>query len=713
MTATLRLAVVSSVVLTTLACSGATPTETQPLAVRLVDLFDAKRVQGSVKPATTARPTIWRFDGTPLPPTAKFAATRGWEPGPGVAGLIVKDGQLTGRVTTDGALIHLERTSGLDVPDTLHAIEVKMRASHGANISIQTSPGETVNLADLSASARRLPWQLESPIISGEAFQTYELIPRAPIVTSRIRHLVIRPTDASEGTFAIESVRLVSRTEHLASIPAGVGWQGLQQIYRESLVAHAPESMQFDVQLPDRPWLDLAVGTVEDGAVTFSVVAKPEGAADDRDVVQADLTVTRPHRWDSYPVDLSRLAGKRVTLSLQLKSESAGALGFWGSPVVRTLGAFPTWRLRSAAGGDLHPSGYAAPRPLELLRTRARDRSVSDAPGQGGCSIQQLDLSGQLDEGFDKLDDDEPVSVDAWCPHADRIACLRRSTTMAEAYKAAGYATLSMSSVAFTGQNTNLHQGYEELHENGSLTTAGTPLSSKSAREYVDRLVPWLDRHREVPFFVYLQVFDPHSPFEPYGPYNTKFGDPARTEQHRKEKAAVTKLIEDPVMRGRGLPTRNEVIKAGFDPDIYVKQEADWYDGSIRGMDVEIGRLFEQLRRLGLDERTLVVLTSDHGTELLDHGRFFHGHTLYGELTNVPLIMRWPGRLPAARVIEDLVQGIDIMPTMLELSGIAPPAGLQGQSLRPFLATSSAGESERPEVLAGMESAPGHFGTSA
>ena len=84
MTATFRLAVVSSVVLMTLACSGATPTETQPLAVRLVDLFDAKRVQGSVKPATAIRPTIWRFDGdAAVPPTAKFAATRGWEPGPG------------------------------------------------------------------------------------------------------------------------------------------------------------------------------------------------------------------------------------------------------------------------------------------------------------------------------------------------------------------------------------------------------------------------------------------------------------------------------------------------------------------------------------------------------------------------------------------------------------------------------------------------------
>ena len=75
MTATFRLTVVSSVVLMMLACSGATPTETPPLALRLVDLFDAKRVQGSVKPATAARPTIWRFDGMPVPATTKFAAT--------------------------------------------------------------------------------------------------------------------------------------------------------------------------------------------------------------------------------------------------------------------------------------------------------------------------------------------------------------------------------------------------------------------------------------------------------------------------------------------------------------------------------------------------------------------------------------------------------------------------------------------------------------
>ena len=715
MTSTIRVALFSSLVVTSVSCTGSTTTTTGPGPIRLVDMFDAKRVEGSVKLAAAMRPTIWRFDGPPpLPPPAKFAGTRGWEAGPGVAGLTVTNGQLTGRTTGEGGLVHFERTSGLDVPDTLHAIEVRMRVSDGANLSIQTSPAPTINLGEMSAGIRRQPWQMQSPLQSGDAIQTYELIPLAPIVTSRIRHIVIRPTDAA-ATFAIESVRLVSRTEHLAAIPAGVGWQGLQQIYRESLVAHAPETMRFDVQLPDRPWLDLAVGTVEDGAVTFRVVARPQGAADDRDIVQSDLTITRPHRWDTYPVDLSRLAGRAVTLSLQLQSESAGTLGFWGSPVVRSLGAPPRVdesAARSGSGGSTPPQGvifiqadtlrrdhlnlYGHPRETAPFLTRMAKEGVQFNNAISQASWTKVSTSSMMTSlyptthGVREQTDRLPSSV----------------TTMAEVYKAAGYATLSLSSVPFTGQYTNLHQGFEELHENGSLPAAGTPLSPKSARDYVDRLVAWVERHRDVPFFAYLHVFDPHSPYEPYKPYNTKWGDPARTEQHRKEVAAVTKLIVDPFMRTRSLPTREEVMKAGFDPARYVEQETDWYDGSIRAMDVEIGRLFEQLRRMGLDEKTLVVLTSDHGTEFHEHGRFFHGHTVYGELTNIPLIVRSPTRVATGRVIEDLVQSIDIMPTMLELSGLKPPAEVQGQSLRPFLTLTSTGGSSSPASWPGWKPRP-------
>ena len=85
---------------------------------------------------------------------------------------------------------------------------------------------------------------------------------------------------------------------------------------------------------------------------------------------------------------------------------------------------------------------------------------------------------------------------------ADRLPAA--AITLAETYRDAGYATLALSSVLFTGQFTNLHQGYEELHESGSTETP----SPKTARVYVDRIDEWLQVHRDVPFFIYLHVFD-------------------------------------------------------------------------------------------------------------------------------------------------------------------------------------------------------------
>ena len=105
-------------------------------------------------------------------------------------------------------------------------------------------------------------------------------------------------------------------------------------------------------------------------------------------------------------------------------------------------------------------------------------------------------------------------------------------TTMAEVFRDAGYATISLSSILFTGKFTNLHQGFEQVHESTSLPDLE---SSKTSREYVNRLLPWLETHRDVPFFVFLHVADPHDPFEPYSPYDAMWADPAKKEQHDQQ----------------------------------------------------------------------------------------------------------------------------------------------------------------------------------
>ena len=263
------------------------------------------------------------------------------------------------------------------------------------------------------------------------------------------------------------------------------------------------------------------------------------------------------------------------------------------------------------------------------------------------------------------------------------------ANTMAESFRDAGYATVSYSSVLFTGKFTNLHQGFEELHES---TSVADPESSKTAREYVDRLSRWLEGHKNVPFFAFLHVFDPHDPYEPYPPYNGLYADLSKKEQHEEQLKKVTEVIKDPLMKNFGMPSRDELKQAGLDPDAYVKYDEDWYDGSIRALDAEVARLYERLRMLGLSDKTLIVFTSDHGEEFLDHGRMFHGQTAYAELDQVPLFFHLPGVVPSKVVVDQTVQSIDIMPTILALAGLREPGKLMGRSLVPLMSGRGAAE---------------------
>ena len=274
-------------------------------------------------------------------------------------------------------------------------------------------------------------------------------------------------------------------------------------------------------------------------------------------------------------------------------------------------------------------------------------------------------------------------------------------------YRDAGYATWSFASNSFTGEMTNLHQGFEEVHEAGSLPDRR---SSKTARIGMDRLFPWLEAHRDGPFFAFLSVLDPHDPFKPNPPYDTLWADPAREKEHERQTEAARKHIAHPILRLFGMPGRDELLKGGVDPEAYVAHNVDWYDGSIRGMDAEMGRLRERLRALDLERDTLVVFVSDHGEEFLEHGWTFHGQSTYGELSLVPLILWGPGHLPKGRVVEETVSTIDIMPTLLAFAGL-DQAGMQGQSLVPLVGPEAPARSWSPrpaltERLAARDDVP-------
>src|SRR6185369_13700653 len=97
-----------------------------------------------------------------------------------------------------------------------------------------------------------------------------------------------------------------------------------------------------------------------------------------------------------------------------------------------------------------------------------------------------------------------------------------------------------------------------------------------------------------------------------------------------------------------------------------------------------LGPLLDRLETLGLADDTLVVFTSDHGEAFGEHGAYLHDD-LYAGTLRVPLVMRFPGRVPAGRRVPDRVRLLDVMPTVLELLDVQAPSGLQGRSLAPLL----------------------------
>lgn len=201
----------------------------------------------------------------------------------------------------------------------------------------------------------------------------------------------------------------------------------------------------------------------------------------------------------------------------------------------------------------------------------------------------------------------------------------------------------------------------------------------------------WLEEeaHRDRPFFLYYHYRDLHLPYNPGKKYEAMFVE---------ESFAATFGIFSPI--GKFLAKEKmEVVRKGVmlvrGTMDFVERDRPWvkalYDGEIRRLDEEFfGRLRHTIEREGLDRNTLVIISADHGEELLDHGLIGHISTykegrLYDEVTRIPLIFWFPGVMPAGRVIDEPVQCIDVMPTILDMLDVPVTVSAQGRSLLPLI----------------------------
>jgi arylsulfatase A-like enzyme len=154
-------------------------------------------------------------------------------------------------------------------------------------------------------------------------------------------------------------------------------------------------------------------------------------------------------------------------------------------------------------------------------------------------------------------------------------------------------------------------------------------------------------------------------------------------------------------------PQKNEpnyleklISKIQNDKSVFLEKCFSLYDGELAFTDQEIGKVFEALKHLGLEEDTLVVLTSDHGEGLGQHNHIGHGYNIYEEAVSVPLLFRWPNHIPKGLALSSPVEGVDIMPTILDLIGVdLDGLSLHGQSMAPALRGGPEVDKDRPVYL--------------
>jgi arylsulfatase A-like enzyme len=265
---------------------------------------------------------------------------------------------------------------------------------------------------------------------------------------------------------------------------------------------------------------------------------------------------------------------------------------------------------------------------------------------------------------------------------------------LAERFQSAGYATAAIVSAR------HLNQGPSGFGR-GFGTYLDVEETQRGAGETVALASEWIEAHAQQPFFVWLHLFDPHTPYAPPPPYDTRFPSPPGP----RIDVMFGRLSHDEFFRTHPMPAaEREALSAEFSRNFEgtigynrmgvtpseLAHLTALYDGEIAYADASLGDLFSTLSRLGLDDHTLVVVTSDHGEAFGEHGLYAIHRTIYEETLRIPLILRYPGRIPAGQRLQTPVQHLDIAPTVLGYAGLSPSESLRGESLAPLLSDGAA-----------------------
>ncbi len=487
---------------------------------------------------------------------------------------------------------------------------------------------------------------------------------------SGTRPLAFMPTDGLLDLVAIQSIALIPRKADFPQ-PAGRQFLGKREEYRSALYAHSPSAIAFEVPVPKDGHLHFGMGITEKNApVKFRITANASSELYSKTVASLDS-------WEDADLDLSSYAGRTVKLAFETTAQKQGTVGLWANPLLTSHAPkrpnVVLYMIDTLRADHSSLYGYARDTTPFLKKLGASGLVFDD------CTVQATWTKPSTASLLTSLYSFTHGIVNDY----DTIP--KGATTMAEQLRAAGYVTSGIVANPFAGRISGLQRGFDYLDEWAVIQRFRKDADDRGTDSAaVNKIVfPWLEAHRDEPFFLYVHTTDPHAPYRPPAGFEEKFANPAETAAFNR---TYKGLVDRREYGGGAVVNRAGCQRNGVNPDRFIRQAVDRYDGEILHNDWSLHQLVEKLKQLGVLDNTLIVVVSDHGEEFWEHGWTAHGQSLYQELAHGVLMMWNPKLIPTPKRVTEPVQLIDVMPTVLDLLNLKIPEVVQGQSLAPFAA---------------------------
>lgn len=421
------------------------------------------------------------------------------------------------------------------------------------------------------------------------------------------------------------------------------------------------------IRVPPRPLLTFSIGLREDPAAAAEPPVKARFAirAGERspttEIYRRDVHEGRANAWIEQSLDLRRYAGREIWLAFRKtlvdesgreRAEGRGSrfTGVIGEPILHDRARYPEARGVVLVSIDTLRRDHVSLYGYRRKTTPAIDAFARDAvtfEDAASTSSWTLPAHASL--------------LTSLYPTAHGAVNLNRGLPpglpgLPSSLRKAGFFSQAMVTHLYLSAAYGFRAEFERHRY----------FPETRAKELTDRALGFLRAFCDRDYFLFLHYYDPHWHYDPPPPFDRSF-DPGY-------RGKITGVWWDFKKE-----TRETIAQRDLEHLIAL------YDGEILSTDRQLDRLFREMKRLGLFERALVVLTSDHGEEFLDHGSWEHQKTLYEEQLRIPLVVKLPQGEAAGLRVREQVRLVDVAPTVLDALGLDIPPSFQGKSLLPFV----------------------------